>query len=248
MGLRTKMAPFLITITTVLLALFGLLAVHELGQSLEGSPPANAAGEVRPAAPRARPVPPTAPAPRAWPASAAKLARPHIALILADDFGWANLGRHMRENTGESSDKYGVHTPRLDSLIERGVLLDRHYSYRICSPSRSSLQTGRLAVRAGAIVRVTPRPRAIAPSRIHQTAQGLHIPHGLPGARRNAAGARKHVQHQSDRAQPSRSGERILGHPCQHDRHRDQAQAGWMCALRALRAWLPGSLRRRASA
>eukprot|EP00931_Biecheleriopsis_adriatica_P056364 TRINITY_DN33400_c0_g1_i1.p1 TRINITY_DN33400_c0_g1~~TRINITY_DN33400_c0_g1_i1.p1 ORF type:complete len:681 (+),score=133.82 TRINITY_DN33400_c0_g1_i1:220-2043(+) len=34
----------------------------------------------------------------------------------------------------------------MDALIDNGILLDRHYTYKICSPSRSSLQTGRLAV------------------------------------------------------------------------------------------------------
>ena len=39
-----------------------------------------------------------------------------------------------------------VHTPNLDRLIDDGILLDRHYGIHVCSPSRSSLQTGRLPV------------------------------------------------------------------------------------------------------
>lgn len=74
--------------------------------------------------------------------------KPHIVLVLADDYGWANLGYHHRETTGSESDqaRAETHTPNLDGLIDHGILLNRHYVYKICSPSRSSLQSGRLAV------------------------------------------------------------------------------------------------------
>lgn len=72
---------------------------------------------------------------------------PHVLFLLADDFGWANLGVHMRAATGGADPLvHGVHTPTLDALIGEGILLERHYAYKICSPSRSSLQTGRLAM------------------------------------------------------------------------------------------------------
>ena len=35
-------------------------------------------------------------------------------------------------------------TPRTDALIAEGIQLDRHYTYAYCSPSRSSLMSGRL--------------------------------------------------------------------------------------------------------
>jgi len=77
-------------------------------------------------------------------AGAAK--KPHVLLILADDYGWANFGAH-RKDAGASKQAIGeTATPNMDSLISEGVLLDRHYAYKICSPSRSSLQSGRLAV------------------------------------------------------------------------------------------------------
>jgi len=69
-------------------------------------------------------------------------------MLLADDYGWGNMGIHRRKplDALESQGALEVHTPNLDSLIDEGILLDRHYVYKICSPSRSSLQSGRLAV------------------------------------------------------------------------------------------------------
>jgi arylsulfatase B len=64
---------------------------------------------------------------------------PHIIHILADDFGWADIGYHR---TNESN-PLDVQTPHLDSLVKTGIELDRFYVYKICSPSRSSIQSGR---------------------------------------------------------------------------------------------------------
>ena len=76
---------------------------------------------------------------------AATAEKPNVILILADDFGWANLGYHRRGGGAEQAQKE-AHTPTLDNLIDQGIYLSRHYAYKICSPSRSSLQSGRLAV------------------------------------------------------------------------------------------------------
>ena len=54
---------------------------------------------------------------------------------LADDFGWAAAGWHAA--APEAS------TPTLDALAAEGVELDRMYSYKFCSPSRSAMQSGR---------------------------------------------------------------------------------------------------------
>ena len=37
-------------------------------------------------------------------------------------------------------------TPHIDALVGGGVSLDRHYTYSVCSPTRSSFQSGRLPV------------------------------------------------------------------------------------------------------
>jgi len=79
--------------------------------------------------------------------------KPHVLFILADDYGWANFGSH-RECDKTPADRQGqaeVNTPNLDNLVKTGVLLERHYAYRICSPSRSSLQSGRLAVHVNSV-------------------------------------------------------------------------------------------------
>jgi len=83
----------------------------------------------------------------------AAAAKPHIVLVLADDYGWGNLGLHRREDGAahELQARAEVHTPHLDGLADEGVVLERHYAYRICSPSRSSLQSGRLAVHVNTV-------------------------------------------------------------------------------------------------
>jgi arylsulfatase I/J len=65
-------------------------------------------------------------------------APPHIVMILVDDYGHANIGYH--HNSTE------VLTPNLDGLAAKGIILERHYAFKFCSPSRSSLQSGRLPV------------------------------------------------------------------------------------------------------
>ena len=49
------------------------------------------------------------------------------------------MGFHARNQPNADE----IQTPRLDDLAANGVVLDRHYVYRFCSPSRSSFQTGR---------------------------------------------------------------------------------------------------------
>eukprot|EP00117_Sycon_ciliatum_P033144 scpid65228/ scgid25566/ Arylsulfatase B; N-acetylgalactosamine-4-sulfatase len=67
-------------------------------------------------------------------------AKPHIVMILVDDWGWANVGYHRQPPTKE------VQTPNFDSLCKQGIELDQHYAYKFCSPSRSSLMSGRLPI------------------------------------------------------------------------------------------------------
>lgn len=37
-------------------------------------------------------------------------------------------------------------TPFMDTMVKTGLRLDNHYAYRFCSPTRSSLMTGRLPI------------------------------------------------------------------------------------------------------
>ena len=58
---------------------------------------------------------------------------PHIVYALIDDLGWHDVGWHNAE----------LHTPHMNSLLADGIELDRMYAYRFCSPTRSSLMSGR---------------------------------------------------------------------------------------------------------
>ena len=61
---------------------------------------------------------------------------PHLVYVALDDWAWHALGSHA---PGSAE----VQTPHLDALTAQGALLDRFYTHRFCSPSRSSLHTGR---------------------------------------------------------------------------------------------------------
>ena len=70
--------------------------------------------------------------------SSAEASKPHVLFLLADDYGWNNIGTHTAAPE--------VTTPFINSLAADGVELNRHYTFKFCSPSRSSLQSGRLPV------------------------------------------------------------------------------------------------------
>lgn len=59
---------------------------------------------------------------------------PNIVLIIADDYGWNDIGYHGSE----------IKTPNLDSLASKGVKLENYYVQPICTPSRSQLLSGKL--------------------------------------------------------------------------------------------------------
>ena len=63
--------------------------------------------------------------------------RPHILLIVADDYGFNDIGYHGSK----------IHTPNLDKLANEGVKLENYYVQPICTPTRSQLMSGRYQVR-----------------------------------------------------------------------------------------------------
>jgi len=67
-------------------------------------------------------------------------AKPHIVFFLADDWGWNDVG--YRRPPGDKE----IVTPNIDNLVQEGIELNRHYTYHYCTPTRSSLQSGRLPV------------------------------------------------------------------------------------------------------
>lgn len=64
----------------------------------------------------------------------------HILTVIADDLGWANVGFHQDAEHAQNA------TPAIDALVREGINLERHYAFKICSPSRCSFQSGRLPV------------------------------------------------------------------------------------------------------
>ncbi|XP_070542597.1 arylsulfatase B-like [Ptychodera flava] len=64
---------------------------------------------------------------------------PHILLILADDYGWHDIGYHDS----------AIRTPNLDKLASEGVKLENYYVQPICTPTRSQLMSGRYQIHTG---------------------------------------------------------------------------------------------------
>ncbi|MCF2949007.1 sulfatase [Paraglaciecola aquimarina] len=62
-------------------------------------------------------------------------APPNIVLIIADDLNWDDIGAYGHPN---------IHTPNLDNMAQNGMRFDSAYlTASSCSPSRSSILTGR---------------------------------------------------------------------------------------------------------
>lgn len=64
---------------------------------------------------------------------------PNILHIMADDTGWNDLGY---KNTL-------INSPNIDHLALDGIRLVRHHAFKVCSPSRASFHTGRMAFSMG---------------------------------------------------------------------------------------------------
>lgn len=65
--------------------------------------------------------------------------QPHIVFIVADDYGYNDVGYHGSE----------IKTPVLDRLAAEGVKLENYYVQPICSPTRTQLMTGRYQIHTG---------------------------------------------------------------------------------------------------
>ena len=65
---------------------------------------------------------------------------PHIVFVVADDLGWNDVGFHGSKQ---------IRTPQLDKLAAEGVTLDRYYVQPECSPTRSSILSGRHVIHSG---------------------------------------------------------------------------------------------------
>ena len=75
----------------------------------------------------------------ASPAVAAPPAKPNIVILLADDWGFSDVGAYGSE----------IRTPHLDALAAAGVRFSNFHVAGSCSPTRAMLQTGVISHRAG---------------------------------------------------------------------------------------------------
>ena len=58
--------------------------------------------------------------------SASTRARPNLILVLADDYGWNDIGYNNPT----------VLTPTLDNLAKSGIKFESYYTHYVCSPTR----------------------------------------------------------------------------------------------------------------
>ena len=79
------------------------------------------------------------------------MSTPNVLYILADDLGWDDVSCHGSP----------IRTPNIDRLVQGGVELTQHYVCPMCTPTRTSLLTGRHPGRFGPHATVpsnAPRP------------------------------------------------------------------------------------------
>jgi arylsulfatase A-like enzyme len=91
--------------------------------------------------------------------------KPDIVFLLIDDLGFADCGFNGNKQNS---------TPNIDRLAKAGAVLEHHYVQPVCSPTRSTLLTGRYPTRTGVYSIVSP-----------------HAPWGLPLAERTLPQALK---------------------------------------------------------
>ncbi|XP_064597818.1 arylsulfatase B-like [Liolophura sinensis] len=65
--------------------------------------------------------------------------RPHIDFIVSDDLGWDDVRFHGSE----------ISTPNIDELARSVIILNNYYVQPICTPTRSTIMTGRHPIHTG---------------------------------------------------------------------------------------------------
>ncbi|XP_035524233.1 arylsulfatase B [Morone saxatilis] len=96
--------------------------------------------------------------------------QPHVVFILADDFGWFDIGYHRSE----------IRTPHLDQLSAGGVRLENYYVQPLCTPSRNQLMTGRYQVRPASRHPTLVHFFIFQPLFLYAALQAVHAPLQVP--------------------------------------------------------------------
>jgi arylsulfatase A-like enzyme len=97
-------------------------------------------------------------------AESPKVSKPNILYILADDMGYADPGFMGSKD---------LKTPNLDKLAQGGTILTSYYVQPVCSPTRSTIMTGRLVSHTGVYSVIRPRTKWGLPLEERTLAQAL---------------------------------------------------------------------------
>ena len=79
--------------------------------------------------------------------SSSAAAPPNIIFTLVDD--WGSYDAAFRERELSRTGFAQLHTPNLDNLVKEGRVLKNYYTQHICTPSRTSLLSGRYNIHTG---------------------------------------------------------------------------------------------------
>lgn len=74
---------------------------------------------------------------------------PNIVFVLADDLGYMDLVSYASRVKGVDRSECFYETPHIDRLADQSVVFSQAYACPLCSPSRSSILTGKHASRLG---------------------------------------------------------------------------------------------------
>jgi arylsulfatase A-like enzyme len=77
----------------------------------------------------------------------AQVKQPNIILFLVDDMGWQDCSLPFWDKPTKLNDTY--HTPNMERLAAKGMMLTNAYSNAVCTPTRVSLMTGMNVARHG---------------------------------------------------------------------------------------------------
>ncbi len=87
--------------------------------------------------------------------------KPNVIVMIADDVGYGDVGAFMGGGVR------GAATPNLDRMATEGMKLTSFYAQPTCTPTRASLVTGRLPIRAGFTFPLFPSlPMGLVPDEI----------------------------------------------------------------------------------